>query len=640
MRRPPHLALAALALALSACEASDTDLTTSLFAVDSSQYAVAAGTPLAIEGDWLAFLADEAASGGEDLNGDGGLPVDSVAVVVNISSKAETNLGVAATDLFWAGSELYLVVDEVLDDTDYGGTVGAVDLVLLHWNPDLDQPAFVAPLDRASVPAAVAAGETVFLAGTGAPGQPGESSLQAIDLNFPSTPRPVFSQDAVGPLSPRLLAAEEDLVFCTLDEVFEGRDLNGDGDPDDTHVLALLDGTGFADAGGYTLLLRSTELAVSGADSPFAASSEGASDWLVGFLVDEAAQGANFNLFDGSAGVPPSWQVPACSGVPDADQADRVLHVIRFADWDADPVTNPPKNTGLAGTDRVLIVGDTVATLCLEADENDCVLNGDGDADDKVLRWILMDGGALGSNGGPVTNPTLMLALDPDLPGPGGSVGVVDGVFVVQVDEAEDGRDYDGDVGNQRDLLGWLDPVDAPPSWRFNHSTATTSYATATWMGELPGRTRLGVAYAESSNGVVLNGDGDTLDSVPTFVDLLPGSPRRLSFPGASLAVVQNNAGISLANGWGFFRVSETAQGFDVNGNGQPDDVLLFRLGLGNGVLANMGALNTLERPSIETESDGIGEGAAFLSDETIFGENISGDSDALDLVPRFFRLP
>ena len=159
-------------------------------------------------------------------------------------------------------------------------------------------------------------------------------------------------------------------------------------------------------------------------------------------------------------------------------------------------------------------------------------------------------------------------------------------------------------------------------------------------MGELPGRTRLGVAYAESSNGVVLNGDGDTLDSVPTFADLIPGSPRRLSFPGAGLALVQDNAGISLANGWGFFRVSETAHGFDVNANGQPDDVLLFRLGLGNGVLANMGALNTLDRPSIETEADGIGQGAAFLFDETIIGSNISGDNDALDLVPRFFRLP
>lgn len=635
------LALALLG-ALAGCGGSDTDLTTTVFVIETSEYGVASGTPLAVEGDWVAFLADEAASGGTDLNGDGGLPLDSVAVAVNVVSKVETNLGVAATDLFWVGSELYLVVDELLDQHEHGGTVATTDLVLMYWHDGMAQPVFAAALDRASVPAALAVGETVFFAGTGTPLDPMRSSLGAIDVNFPGTPREVFTQDTVGPLSPRLIGAQDGLVLCYLDENVELRNLNGDtsGMETDTHVLALLDGTGFADAGGYTLSLRNTGLAISGSDSPYRAVSQGVGDWLFGFLVDETAQEKNFNVFDGSASIPPTWRIPACQSVPDTDMDDRVLHALRFAAWDADPVTNPPYNTGIAGTDRVLIVGDAVATIALEEDENDCVFNGDGDPDDRILRWIRMDGGAFGSLGGPVTNSSLMIALDEFLAGPALSVAEVDDVFVVQCDEEADGRDYDGDAPTKRDLLGWLDPLESTPSWKFNHGTASTFWATATWMGELPGRTRLGIAYAESSNGEDLNGDDDQDNSVPTFADLLPGAPRRLSFPYVGVGLEETNAGIALANGWGYFRASELEHGSDYNGNGQPDDILLFRIGLGNGVLVNMGALNTLDRPSIETEVDGIGNVGAFLFDETIIGSNVSGDMDAFDLVPRFFRLP
>jgi hypothetical protein len=643
LRTRSHLKVLGLALlgTLAGCENSDTDLTGTFSEVGTSAYGVAAGTPLAVEGDWLAFLADEAASGGTDMNGDGGLPLDSVAVVVNVDSKEETNLGVAAKELFWVGSELYLVVDEVFDEHDHGGTVGITDLVLMHWSEGMAQPAFVADLDRASVPSALAVGETVFYAGTGTPAGAGDSSLVAIDVNFPATSRPVFTQDMDGPLTPRLVGEQDGLVLCALDETVDARDLNGDGTATDTHVLALLDGTGFADAGGYTLSLRSTGLAISGADSPYRAVTQGVGDWLLGFLVDESAQEQNFNVFDGSASIPGIWQAAACVANSDSDTDDRVLHAIRFAAWDADTVTNPPYNTGIAGTDRVLIVGDAIATIALETDENDCVFNGDGDFDDRILRWIRMDGGVFGSTGGPVTSVQDLIALDPGLAGPAMSVAEVDGVFVVQCDELEDGRDHDGDAPNERDLLAWLDPQDtAAPGWQFNHSSTGSSWATAIWMGELPGRTRLGIAYAESSNGVDLNGDGDELDSVPTYADLIPGSPGRLSFPGASLALEPANAGISLANGWGYFRVSELQHGSDINVNGQADDILLFRVNLGNGSLVNMGALNTLARPSIETEPDGLSGAGAFLFDETIIGVNVSADTDANDLVPRFFLLP
>ena len=437
-----------------------------------------------------------------------------------------------------------------------------------------------------------------------------------------------------------LLAVDEELVFLALDETVEGRDLNGDSDTSDTTVLALLDGSGDASSSGYEYLVRSTELALSGADSPLRASSTGDSDWLVGFLVDEASQGANLNLFDGSI-LPPSWRAAPCSD--DGDQSDEVLHALAFGVWDSSSGATGPFNTGIAGTDRILIDGDAVATLCPEADQAACELNEDGDATDTMLRWIRIESGnANGSNEGPLRSPANLHALDTDLPGAAGAAAVLDGVFVIQVDEAADDRDHDGDSGTDRDLIAWVDPQAGSDAFDFEHNAVgdPPRFATATWMEEQPGRTRLGIAYAESSNDEVLNGDGDTNDSMPTWADLT-GSPQRLAFPGLGNACVADNAGITIANGFGFYRFDEAANSLgDANGNGTTDDILLLRVNLTSGLFTNMGVLNTLARASIETEADGIGTAAAYLFDEAVLGIDMNGDSDATDLVPRYFQLP
>jgi hypothetical protein len=642
-RLRPALALSALALAV-ACAGETDEGQSQVFVIATSGYGVASGTPLAVDGRWLAFLADEAASGGQDLNGDSDV-LDQVAVVVDLLSKDETCLEVACQEVLWMDEELYLVCDEVQNGVDLGGAVGATDLVLLHWSPPADAlpPAHVADLDRGSPRPAVSTGDLLFLASTEAPVLGGESSLRVVEPSFPETVRPVMTQDLGATLRPGLIGSDEGLVFAVLDETVEGRDLNGDTDTSDTHVLALLDGTGDASSSGYEYLLRSTGLAVADADTPLRASSTGANDWLVGLLVDEASQGENLNVFDGTV-LPPSWQASPCVALgQDADQLDQVLFAVDFAAWDLNPLVTPPVNTGIAGVDRVLVVGDAVATIQREADENDCPLNGDGDALDRVLRWMRIDtGNANGSNEGPLRATSSLLALDADLPGPARAVAELDGVLVVQVDEAADGRDHDGVPGTDRDLIAWARPQAGSSAFLFDHSAVgqDPSYATATWMAEQPGRTRLGVAYAESSNGDILNGDGDTLDSMPTWADLV-GSPSRLSFPGLGNACVADNAGITLANGYGFYRFDEAANSLgDANGNGTTDDILLLRVGLTSGSFSNMGALNTLARPGVETEADGIGTGAAYLLDETILGFDLNGDADATDLVPRYFQLP
>ncbi len=612
---------------------------TNYFVVGSSGFAATGSAPLAVSGPWLAFLADEASSGGQDLNGDGELGTDQVAVAVNVDTKVETNLGVAASEALWVGEELYLVVDEVLDGFDHGGQAGSTDLVLMHWSSALSGPTFVATLDRLSPLKMLAVGSSLFYASDQTPVAATESSLFAIDASFPRTPRSVFTQNASVPLRPRLLGARDGLIFLALDETLEGVALNGDSLADDTHVLALLDGTGAVSAGGYASNMRSTELAIAGASSPIGAASQGAGDWLVGFLVDEASEGNNLNVFDGTT-VATAWQIAACS-VADSDQTDEVLHVIRFAAWDANPSGQAPINTGLAGSQQVLIAGDAVGTVCLEADENDCVFNGDGDFSDSILRWIRFDlGTAPYSTSGPVRAVEQLLALDVNLPGSAGGIAVLDGAFVVQCDEAADGRSHDADTDANRELIAWLDPQDATPTWVFDHGDGVASYTTATWMAAQPDEDILGIAFAESSNGDDLNNDGDLLDSIPTWPALV-GTPRTLTFLGKFLAADKDNAGITLSNGYGFFRFSEVENGgVDSNANGNATDVLLVRVSFASGGASNMGILNNLARPSIDVAEGGADGSAAFLFDETFLGTDLNQDGDQDDLVPRYFRMP
>jgi hypothetical protein len=624
-------------LVLSGCSGSEDDDVTNEFVVHNSKFAMAPSSALSTNGALLFFPASEAASGNQDLNNDGNSGDDDVAIVVNMPGNTETNLGLASTQAVWVGNDLYLVVDEVLDGRDHGGTTAISELVLMHWNSAQGTPMFVATLDRRSTLGMVSVGETLFFASDDAPGIATESSLYAIDAAFPHTPRNVFTQNATNGLRPRLIGEQDGLVLLTLSETYDNAELNGDGNIDDAFILALLDGTGVVEASGYNLNLRSTELAIESASAPMRAKSTGAHDWLLGFLVDEADQEVNLNTF-GGGGLPSSWEPNPSNPCNDTDQTDTVLHAIRFAVWDADTMNNPPVNTGLAGNSRVLIAGDALATLCSEADENDCILNSDGDDTDVMLRWIRIDGIMPPlSSGGPNVGDGQMLALQTGLPGSAMSVAELSGAFVIQCSELKDGRDHDGNSSTDRNLIAWLDPQDGAPVWRFNHGTGVPFFATATWMAEQPGQTRVGLAFAESSNTTDLNDDGDMQDSMPTWAALSGG---RMTFLGRFLAADKDNAGITLANGFGFFRFSEPEHNSDSNGNGNNTDILLVRVDFASGLATNMGILNTLQRAGIETDEDGSGGGGVLLFQENLIGTNLNGDGDTSDYVPRFFQLP
>lgn len=631
----PLLRAAACAALFSACGGGGDDPPPQQtgFTLFTTNQSAAASTRVVFSGTWIAFLADEATTGlnGTDLNGDQDLN-DAVPVAINADEGLEFLVPAAARDLAWIGTELYLVVDEAQDLVDWNGDALQDDLVLLHWKPN-EALAFVDALDARGTLQMIAAGGSLFFASAQA--QPGGmgSSLKAIASSAPLAPRPVLTTDATGTLHPVLLAADEGLLLLALDETVELRDLNGDLDADDRRVLALLDGTGTAEGAAYSLSIQLPRLAArSQGELPFRALSKGANDWLAAFLVNETAQGAtNFNDPNNPAAeLPPSWLPPQCA-TPDVDVLDDVLFFVRFAAFAADPLANAPVNTGLVGEDRVAIAGDFVATVSPESDEGSCALNGDGDQADRIFRWVRA--------ATPVTPPTdvELLRAVADLPGGAHAAAELQGRFVIAVNEIADGRDIDADaLLSDAAFVGWLAP-DGTLVWTFDHEPDQgESYGIATWIGEIPGRERLGIAFEESSNGLDINGDGDLLDAIPTFAQFA-GSPVELRFPGFGAACPAENPGIVVQNGWALYRVSEAEDALDWSEDGNLNDFVLLRSNLSGGTTRVESVLNDIPgRPAVEPDDLLTPPVGAFIADESTTVD-LNGDANPEALVLRYF---
>jgi hypothetical protein len=163
--------------------------------------------------------------------------------------------------------------------------------------------------------------------------------------------------------------------------------------PDGDHVLALLDGrSATSEDPSRRSRASADERAV-----PREVRLRGRLAGRV--LVNEAAQGnVNFNapgLFS------PAWAAPQCAGHADGDTNDDIVFTLRFAAWVANPLTDPPRNTGLVGSQKIAIANGFVATITPEdnapdaAGEGTCDLNGDGDLNDRIARFapIFRDGG-------------------------------------------------------------------------------------------------------------------------------------------------------------------------------------------------------------------------------------------------------
>jgi hypothetical protein len=631
---------AALLLLVSACTQQGDE--TFLFRPKNTRQSVTGAAPVVVRERWLAYLADEltTGAGGSDFNGDGD-QVDQVAVIVNMVSDRQVRLDVAAQELALIGKHLYLVTDEVLDGQDWNGDADMLDLVLLHTPAENALPStveYVADLARTSSGPRILRTDNDRLFYTEDPSADplmgAETSLSMIRLvtGVPQPPVRLLNDDNLTTLQPLLMAVREDVVVALIDETVEGSDHNGDGDATDAFVLALVDST------LTTPTVKNVALAVPGATAPVDALDISGGETVVAFLVDEAAQGAtSLNQY---AGAFTNWRPAHCAG-DDTDAADDVLHFLWLDTWLAGTTT--PRNTAFAGAARVLLTRQGtqtfVATIVPEADDQNCSgdggLNDDGDATDRVLRWIKVET-VLGSSG-VFSAASGLVALDDT---PGGTRGAADhaGRWIVVIDEAADDRDWDT-LAADHDVVAWLDPLDGnAATWTSDHSSqANTQPAGASWLNELEGDVRIAVGFQEEVLGLPINArDNDLLDSIPVFARFDPADD--LDFPGPAIAIDADNAGVTLAGAAALFRVEEAADNFDWNDDGDKNDRVLFRTDLAtSGQTFLVSTLNNLTRPAVVTDVADVG--AAFLADEAAAEADLNQDGDQNDFVVRYMRV-
>jgi hypothetical protein len=600
------------------------------FAPASTEHAADSATPVVVDERYLSFLARENGTGvlGTDLNGDGDL-LDTVPVIVNMFTGFSHVPGASAENIALIGSRLFFVTDEDRDGFDWDRDGVPNDLVLLQAFTGKGAPTYVATLDPlAGTGEILRVGDRLyFIEAPPVPFTAPATTLSYVTGAAPTTPVRVLNGDVANTLRPRLVGADEGLLFLYQDETVEGRDLNADADSTDGFVLALLDAT---DA---SAVIQSVALPLPDASAPVRALSTGTFDWLVGFLVDEAAQGAT-NLNDPALFLV-GWQPPQCIGFEDADAADQVLHFLDFAAWSVDPITNPPINTGLVGVDRIVAIDGSPAylvTVSLEASEGGCPLNGDGDGVDRILRWVPAQVPSL-----PFTDVNELVALT-DTPGGTHGVTVLDGRLIATVNELADGRDHNNNPADAN-LVAWLDPSDgAGAVLTYNHAAVGESYAGTNWISDTVVDGRLPMSLREDVAMQPLNsGDLDILDNVAAFARFDPADPTDLDFPAATVAVDSDRAQIVVARGMALYIVEESQDNRDWNEDTDlVGDFDLFRTDLDD--LTDTEFITeyfSFDFPEPTVNGD---IGGAVLVNEISAGQDLNGDLDANDFVVLWFR--
>lgn len=464
--------------------------------------------------------AREAAYGptGTDLNGDGD-KVDQVTHVYDLVTGVTTNLGVAGTnmaDLPTAGDHVLLRVSEGAQGADLNGDGDLEDLVLHTWHVGQ-----IAPQNRGLTVNryAVTRRGAIFTV---------HEFTQGTDVNGDGDAgdQVAFGYDRATDTITNLglaclpIAADRDGGGLFAFAAFEsgqgaGTDLNGDGDANDLVLHAWLAPSNTLRNLGYSVRGQfddSAFMQIAGARIFF-----GANEGLTGTGTDMNGDG---------------------------DAHDLVLHV-------HDARTSVTTNVGLTflegvfGPLRPPILGSVIAFVVPESTQGAVDRNGDGDANDRVVA--LYD-----TSTGVTTNLGIAMRVDNSF------LSMSREILAFQSDEtAQGGQDLNGD--------GALTPIVVVQD---RASGAMHVLATVPdYHGPYTLRDSLTFAAAERP-GVDHNGDGDTTDDVL--------HSWRLA------GAVETNHAVALE--WGIpgftseglvFRVPESAQGADLNGDADTADRVL-----------------------------------------------------------------
>lgn len=238
--------------------------------------------------------------------------------------------------------------------------------------------------------------------------------------------------------------------------------------------------------------------------------------------------------------------------------------------------------------------GDLVVFGVSEAGSAATDLNGDGDTLDVVVHVRDVVAG---------TTTNLGLA---------GSFDVGDDLVVLHVKEWEQGIDLNGDG----DLFDYNVRI-------YDHvNGAITDTGTfSSPLAVLTSKRRVFIGVSELQQGVDLNGDGDSFDSVMHVFDVPTGTLANLS-----LAVDHFDADGDLL----VVAVSESGQGLDLDGDGDSLDWVIHAVDLTTNTITNLGLAGQLADQAHRGIDGGL---AAFKVIEGQTGVDRNGDGDAADAV-------
>jgi len=234
----------------------------------------------------------------------------------------------------------------------------------------------------------------------------------------------------------------------------------------------------------------------------------------------------------------------------------------------------------------------------------------------------------------PDTELQHMIAIE-DVPGGYDGVAEVGGRLMAVVSEQDDERNYDANASDDNDILVWINLSEpgGPLNWKVPARALTMDALGVSWLAETPDRADLIYADEEKLIGQSCNvRDTDIVDNFPTigFFD----STQNFDWRGYCYAAESFNPGVVLIDDTVFFRASEAEQNFDINEDGDANDMVLLRHGVFPlGTLLFVDTLNNLPGDAVFTGTDDL---VAFYVDEAMAGEDRNRDGDKLDLVLRY----
>jgi hypothetical protein len=319
----------------------------------------------------------------------------------------------------------------------------------------------------------------------------------------------------------------------------------------------------------------------------------------------------------------------------DGDSVDDVL----FAH---DTATGIDWNLELATETSFFVDGGFLLAVVSEQRQGQTDLNGDGDFDDHVAHLVDL---------GSFVPANLALAVDFSVQSAQGlNLNLGDGIVAVTVhEEDQGGTDLDGD-GDADDPVAFIIDIASRTVWNtgmpaydFDYSFGAGKVAfTGAEVGSYglrvfdtgtgilfdigiealvrgTARNKVILGVSESANGLDLNGDGDQMDDVVGLFDL-----TTLTFANTGLAGFDAVA----VDGSGFMIVVREAEqgGKDLNRDGDAVDKVLFRYDTTTG----RSKLLDAEGDPVATV-DGVALGYVTFEDQ-----DLNGDGDALDVVLQF----